>query len=63
MRTRRRPICDVEIGARSASICHLGNIAYKLQRPLQWDPDHEEFLGDPEANRELHRPMRPPWTI
>ena len=63
IRTRRKPICDVEIGARSVSVCHLGNIAYKLKRPLKWDPDREVFLGDPAANREVDRPKRAPWTL
>jgi len=41
MRTRQKPICDVEIGARSVSVCHLGNIAYWLKRPLKWHPVEE----------------------
>jgi len=63
IRTRQKPICDVEIGARSVSICHLGNLAYWLKRPLKWDPDKEVFLGDAEANRWLDRPKREPWTL
>jgi predicted dehydrogenase len=63
IRTRRRPICDVEIGCRSVTVCHLGNIAYWLKRPLRWDPVREEFPGDPEANRWLDRAKRPPWHI
>ena len=63
MRTRQRPVADVEIGCRSLTVCLLGNIAYWLKRPLKWDPVKEEFLGDPEANRLLDRPMRPPWTL
>ena len=51
IRTRRRPICDVEIGCRSVTVCHLGNIAYWLNRPLKWDPRKLEFPGDEEANR------------
>ncbi|MBM4036467.1 MAG: Gfo/Idh/MocA family oxidoreductase [Planctomycetes bacterium] len=63
IRTRRRPICDVEIGCRSVTVCHLGNLAYRLGRPLKWDPAKEEFVGDPEANRWLDRPKRAPWTL
>ncbi|NUQ64237.1 MAG: Gfo/Idh/MocA family oxidoreductase [Pirellulales bacterium] len=63
IRTRQKPICDVEIGARSVSVCHLGNLAYWLKRPLRWDPAKEEFVGDPEANRWLDRPRRDPWTL
>ena len=63
IRTRQRPICDVEIGCRSVTVCHLGNLAYWLKRPLRWDPAKEEFVGDAEANRWLDRPKREPWTI
>jgi len=63
IRNRTKPICDVEIGAGSVTVCHLGNIAYRLQRPLKWDPKREVFLGDVEANRLLSRPYRSPWSI
>ncbi len=63
IRTRRRPICDVSIGHRSATVCHLGNIAYWLKRPLKWDPVAERFVNDEEANRLLMRPMRSPWSL
>jgi hypothetical protein len=63
IRTRQKPICDVEIGCRSVTVCHLGNLAYLLKRPLRWDPGKEEFVGDPEANRWLDRPKREPWTL
>lgn len=63
IRKRSKPICDIEIGASSVIVCHLGNIAYKLQRPLKWDPQREVFLGDDEANRLLSRPYRSPWVL
>jgi len=63
IRSRQRPICDVETGARSVSVCHLGNLAYWLGRPLRWNPVQEEFIGDPEANRWLDRPNREPWRL
>lgn len=63
IRKRTEPICDVEIGASSVIVCHLGNIAYRLQRPLKWDPKREVFLGDDEANRLLSRPYRGPWRL
>ncbi|MBI5865838.1 MAG: Gfo/Idh/MocA family oxidoreductase [Planctomycetes bacterium] len=58
VRSRRRPISDVEIGHRSASVCHLGNIALWLNRPLRWDPAAEQFMGDETANRWLARSRR-----
>ena len=48
VRTRQRPFRDIEFGHRTASLCHLGNIAYELKRPLKWDPVKEVF---PEATR------------
>src|SRR5205807_3138363 len=49
---------NIEIGCRSISVCHLGNIAYELRRPLRWDPAQEEFVEDSEANRLCFRQMR-----
>ena len=63
VRTRQKPAADVEIGHRTMSVAHLGNIAYLLRRPLKWDPALEQFLGDPQANRLLDRPRRGPWTL
>lgn len=53
-----RPIADVELGHRTATVCHLLNIGRRLGRNLKWDPDAERFLGDAEANAMLTRPTR-----
>ena len=63
IKSRQDPIAPVEIGHRTASACHLGNIAMLLKRKLRWDPAKEQFIGDEEANRMLTRPMRAPWTL
>jgi predicted dehydrogenase len=63
VRDRGRPICDVEIGHRSATMCHLANHAIDLGRELKWDPQTERFLDDDEANALLSRPHRAPWTL
>jgi len=60
---RRRPFRDVEYAHRVATVCHLGNICYRLKRDLKWDPDAEQFVGDDEANRLVDRPRRGPWQI
>ena len=52
-----------EIGHRTASMCHMANIAMRLERPLKWDPDKEQFINDDEANRMLHVPQRSPWRF
>ena len=61
VKSRKRPICDVEIGCRSATVCHLGNLAYWYRRTLRWDPVKERFIGDAEANTWLARARRAPW--
>jgi len=57
------PVCDAEIGHRSASICHIANIAYELNRPLSWNPQDEVFLGDDEANLKRSKLYRSPYGI
>ena len=63
IRTRRQPVCNAEVGHRSVTVCHLGNIAMRLGRKLNWDPVKEEFIGDDEANTYLSRPYRAPWRL
>jgi predicted dehydrogenase len=64
MRSRKLPICDVEVGHRSVSVCHLANISLRLGgRKLEWDPKAEKFPNDKEANAMLSRPRRGPWKL
>ena len=63
VRSRERPIADVELGHRTTTVCNLGQIALVLGRPLQWDPAREEFVGDDTANRMRGRAMRSPWSL
>ncbi len=63
IRERRRPICDVEVGASTIIVCHLGNIAYWLGRPIRWDPAAQTILGDEEAARMMARASRAPWRV
>jgi hypothetical protein len=63
VRSRGRPGSNIDIGCRSITVCHLGNIAYELGRPLRWDPAKEEFVNDVEANRLRFRQMRSPWMV
>ncbi len=63
VKSRKRPICDVEIGHRSATVCHLGNIVARLGRKVNWDPTSERIVNDEEASAMLSRPHRSPYTI
>ena len=58
IRSRERPIADVEIGHRSISVCHLANIVRRLGRPLDWDPVAERFVADADADQMLSRHRR-----
>ncbi|NLN90087.1 MAG: Gfo/Idh/MocA family oxidoreductase [candidate division WS1 bacterium] len=60
--SREKPVCDVEIGHRSSTICHLGNIARWVGRHVRWDPVAERF-DDEEANRHLDRPRREGYEL
>lgn len=63
VKSRQQPVASAEVGHRSASVCHLGNVAIRLGRNVKWDPKAEQFPGDDEANAMLLRPMRGPWTL
>jgi len=63
IRSRERPISDVETGHRTTTVCNLGNIAMQLGRKVRWNPEREEFIDDPIANRMRHRSMRAPWSL
>lgn len=58
VRSRARPVADVEIGHRSVTVCHLAGIARRVGRPLEWDPAAERFVNDAEADALLSRPRR-----
>src|SRR5262249_11247759 len=63
VRSRKRPICEVEVGARSVTVCHLGNLPYWNHRKLRWDPKAWRFVGDEEANKWLDRERREPYQL
>ncbi len=61
--SRKDPICPVEVGHRSATVCHLGAIALRTGKKLQWDGEKEFFVGDhaEEGNSYVEREMRKPY--
>lgn len=63
MRSRQKPNSDVETMHRSTSAAHVANIAFKMGRKLHWDAQHEQFVGDSEANQLLTKEYRKPWKI
>ena len=63
IKSRNDPISPVEDGHRTATVCHLGNIAMQLKRKITWNPEQEEVAGDSDAAALLTKPMRGPWRL
>ncbi|UCC98494.1 MAG: Gfo/Idh/MocA family oxidoreductase [Phycisphaerales bacterium] len=63
VKTRGRTISPVEVGQRSATVAHLGNIAMICGRKMRWDAEKEQIIGDPSANRILSCALRSPWRL
>ena len=65
IKERKKCVCNVETGHRSATVCHLGNIARWISQQTQtvgtkliWDPVKEEFKDNALANSMLDQPSR-----
>ncbi len=63
IKSRKQPVANAEVGHRSSSVCHLGNISMLLGRPVKWDPRKEKFINDAAADQMITRPMRAPWRV
>ena len=63
MKSRKQPISDVWTHNRMLEICHLSNIAMRLDRELTWDPAKREIVGDDQANGFLERENRKGYEI
>jgi predicted dehydrogenase len=63
VRSRGRPVSEVEIGHNSMIACHLGNIAYRLGCQVNWDVDNEKMINDREAQSYVMREYRDPWKL
>ena len=63
IKSRSTPTCDIETGHFSSSLCHLGNIAYRLGREVIFDPVARDFGADAEANILLGREYRQGWEL
>ena len=61
MKSRKRPLCEVEDGHRVAISCNLANMSLRLGRSIKWDPEKEQVIGDKEAAAMCVRPYRAPW--
>jgi len=62
VKSRGKPVADIEQGFMSSASCILANNSLKLGRSLTWDHEKRRVVGDDEANKLLRRPYRSPWT-
>jgi hypothetical protein len=63
IQTRKPPICDVETGQRTATVCNLVNLAYFHGKLIKWDPVKEQFVDGTGENAWLTREYRQPWKL
>jgi predicted dehydrogenase len=61
VKSRGKPVCDIEIGHRSTNMSLLGMLSMKVGRSLRWDGEKEVVIDDAEANKLLRRKYRDPW--
>ncbi|MDG2184608.1 MAG: Gfo/Idh/MocA family oxidoreductase [Mariniblastus sp.] len=63
VKSRKTPMATAEIGHRTATICHLNNIAMRVGRPVRWNPQTEVLINDAQAAEWLVPPMRSRWAV
>jgi predicted dehydrogenase len=63
VKSRQTPVADISIGHRSATVCHLGNIAVRTGEKITWDPVAESIVGNADATKLLSKEYREPWSL
>lgn len=63
IQSRNKPAAPVEIGHRTCTACTLGNIAADLGRPVEWDPDQEQFINDEQAATYIFREYQHGYSL
>jgi len=63
VRSRKQPVCDVEVGASTANLCNLVNLAYYHGQPMKWNPSRQVFAEGAGDERWLDIPHRAPWEV
>ena len=63
VKSRNRPAADISVGHRSASVCHLGNIAIRTGKKIHWDPKTETIIDDSDASKWLTKEYRSPYRL
>ncbi len=62
IRSGKQPNADIETGHLTSSLCHLGNIAVRVGRGFEFDPEMETVINDREANELLNKKYREHWA-
>ncbi len=63
VRQRKRAGGNADVAHRSSTLVHLANIAIRTGRKIKFDPLQDRIVGDEQANRLIHPPMRAPWHL
>jgi predicted dehydrogenase len=63
VKSRKKPITNEQVGARSAICCHLINQSYYHHAHLKWDPARFKFIGGTGDPKWLTRDYRAPWSV
>lgn len=63
VKTRKDTICPIDVAVQADILCHISDIAIRLEEKLRWDPAKEQFVNSEAANRRLVRAMRSPWQL
>ena len=63
VRSRKETNASAEVAHLTCGLIHLGEIAFRLKRVMEFDPDREIFPKDPEGNKLLTKQYRAPWSL
>jgi predicted dehydrogenase len=63
VKSRKKPITNEQVGARSAICCHLLNQSYYHHAHLKWDPSRFKFIAGTGNSKWLTRDYRAPWSV
>lgn len=59
----KTPNCPIEAAANVATVCHMGNIAYRTGDRIEWDAKKRKFTGNGKANALITPKYRSPWKL
>ncbi len=63
MKSRQQPVLNLEVGHHVSSVAHLGNIALRTGRKINWNSAEERVMDDPAADRMIGTDYRGPWKL